>query len=80
MFMDNKQPNCGIISGGPGKPLEIVEVYDWVNDNWTKVKDMPTTHCSCAYIMKDDKLAVIGGLSSTGPSSCTEALNFKPDR
>lgn len=41
---------------------------------------MPTTHCSCAYILKNDKLAVIGGLSTTGPSSCTEALSFRSDR
>lgn len=67
-------------SGSQGKPLQTVEAYDWVGDTWSEIKACPTTHCSCAFIMQDDRLLVIGGLSMAGPSSSMEALSFKPDK
>lgn len=67
-------------SGSQGKPLQTVEAYDWVGDTWSEIKACPTTHCSCAFTMHDDRLLVIGGLSMAGPSSSMEALSFKPDK
>lgn len=66
--------------GSQGKPLQTVEAYDWVGDTWSEIKACPTTHCSCAFTMHDDRLLVIGGLSMAGPSSSMEALSFKPDK
>lgn len=66
--------------GSQGKPLQMVEAYDWVGDTWSEIKACPTTHCSCAFTMHDDRLLVIGGLSMAGPSSSMEALSFKPDK
>lgn len=67
-------------SGSQGKPLQTVEAYDWVGDTWSEIKACPTTHCSCAFTMQDDRLLVIGGLSMAGPSSSMEVLSFKPDK
>lgn len=69
-----------LFSGSQGKPLQTVEAYDWVGDTWSEIKACPTTHCSCAFTMHDDRLLVIGGLSMAGPSSSMEALSFKPDK
>lgn len=66
--------------GSQGKPLQIVEAYNWRTDTWTEIKSCPTTHCSCAFTMLNDRLFVIGGLSLGGPSSSMEALSFKPDK
>ena len=68
----------GIISflflGNTGKPLDSVEGYDWESNTWSKLPNMPTSHCSCAYITFNGKLHIIGGLSMKGPSNAMEAL------
>ena len=63
-----------LLSGNAGKPLNLGEVYDLASDSWTPLPDMPTTHCSCAFIMYQGRLHVIGGLSVNGPSNAMEAI------
>ena len=65
------------VSGNQGKPLESVEIYDIEKDEWTSGKEMPVAHCSCAYIVHESKLHVIGGLSTQGPTSCMESIRYR---
>lgn len=64
-------------TGNQGKPINKVEAYDLSSNKWVELGNIPTTHCSCAYIMWDSKLYVIGGLSLQGPSNSMEAIGCK---
>lgn len=66
---------CRVV-GNAGKPLQEAEAYDPEADTWTSLANIPTAHCSCAYIMFQDKLHIVGGLSIGGPSASMEALMF----
>ena len=50
--------------------MATVESYDVVSDTWRHHSDMPSAHCSCAYVARDNKLYVIGGLSLSGATNC----------
>ena len=63
-------------SGNQGKPLDIIEIYDPETDSWSSGKEMPLAHCSCAYILFEEKLYVMGGLSGQGPTNCVESIAF----
>ena len=67
----------GHFSGNEGKPLSVVESYSHETDSWRKEKDMPSTHCSCAYIVHNQRLYVAGGLSLQGPSNCVDVVTIK---
>lgn len=66
-----------MISGNEGKPLSVVESYSLDTDSWQREKDMPSTHCSCAYIVHNLRLYVAGGLSLQGPSNCVDVVSVK---
>ena len=68
---------CYCNQGNQGKPLSEVEAYDVNKDKWTRLLDIPTPHCSCAYIGYRGRLHIIGGLSIGGPSGAMEALGVK---
>ena len=62
------------MTGNAGKPLQEAEAYDPVKDDWTAISNIPTAHCSCAYITFQGRLHIIGGLSIGGPSATMESL------
>ena len=66
---------CCLVAGEVGI-LSAVESYDLDSDNWDKLPVLPTPHCSCAFIMYQGKLYVVGGLSSHGLSGAMEALTY----
>ena len=63
-------------TGNTGRPLDSTQAYDLATDTWSDLPDMPTPHCSCAFITFQDKLHVIGGLSMGGPSGAMESIAF----
>ncbi|XP_025107322.1 kelch domain-containing protein 8A-like [Pomacea canaliculata] len=63
--------------GNEGKPLAIVESYCPSTDKWQQEKPMPSTHCSCSYLVHNGCLYVAGGLSLQGASNCIDVLQFK---
>lgn len=68
---------CGGL-GAEGKALNTAEAYDPVSNTWTQITNIPSAHCSCAYILtSQNKLHIIGGLSLNGPSGSMEALRFQ---
>ena len=38
---------------------------------------MALSHCSCASIIHDNRLFVIGGLSAQGPTNCMESTRWR---
>lgn len=63
--------------GNDGKPMFDSESYCLETDTWRKEADMPSSHCSCAYIVHKNKLYVAGGLSMAGPSKNVDILQVK---
>ncbi|KAK3608348.1 hypothetical protein CHS0354_030803 [Potamilus streckersoni] len=75
----NDKVICAGGLGNMGKPLDVVEAYDFATDSWTKLRSMPSTHCSCAYTLFEGKFYVFGGLTVQGPGTCSECLYLRGD-
>ncbi|XP_060062953.1 kelch domain-containing protein 8B-like [Ylistrum balloti] len=72
--------NRVVCAGGlcnAGKPLNSVEAFDWGSKEWSEVTDLPSAHCSCAYIMLNGRLHVVGGLTLGGAGKKVEALSYR---
>ncbi|XP_033746811.1 kelch domain-containing protein 8B-like [Pecten maximus] len=63
--------------GNNGKPLTSVEAFDWGSRKWSEITDMPSAHCSCAHIMLNGRLHVVGGLTLGGAGKKVEALGYR---
>jgi hypothetical protein len=54
-----------------------VESFDVSTKTWQSEKDLPSTHCSSAYIVHNNTFYVGGGLSLQGPSNSVDVVSFK---
>lgn len=71
--------NQVVVVGGlndSGVPLNNTEIYDEVSGTWREMKPIPSAHCSCTYLIHDQKLYVLGGLSRNGPSGNMEWMSL----
>ncbi|OWF35298.1 kelch domain-containing protein 8B-like [Mizuhopecten yessoensis] len=63
--------------GNQGKPLNSVEAFDWGSKQWSEITDLPSSHCSCAHIMLNGRLHILGGLTMGGAGKKVEALGYR---
>ena len=63
------------VTANEGKPLSEVEYFEEQTNKWMPLSPMPHPHCSCAYLLYNHKLHVIGGLSVGGATNVMDALS-----
>jgi N-acetylneuraminic acid mutarotase len=66
-----------LFTANEGKPLSEVEVYDATANAWRPLTPMAHPHCSCAFTVYNNKLHIVGGLSTGGATNIVDVLSHQ---
>ena len=63
-----------IVAQRSGEQRPLLEVYDTGTNRWARAADLPTARSALSSSVVDGRIYVMGGASSSGPTSSTEEL------